>query len=442
VKPYDPAPALHIQDELHLLQEELGAFAGHYETLIRHCEAAVGGLPSKVIAATATIEGFENQVRHLYGVKDARRFPGRGYDRMRSFYAEPDWDENAHPKTARIFVALKSPSLPPADASAFCTEILQAEIGNLFANPHLALAFLTDAKTSDDVEALLRHYSTTLNYVGSLAKGSRVRQALEEVASKVRPGARDLNVEYHSSRSSSAEVANVVHRVESPPVWSDESFLDALVATSMISHGVDLERINLMTMDGVPEETAEYIQASSRSGRRHVGIVVVVLAGFSIRASSIYHRFLEYHQHLDRMVSPVPVNRFAKYAAQRTLPGVVLGLVYGLHAAQSGKSGLNNRNDVVDLVDKLGPAFMDEVKRAYSLGQGIYDPRLEQALEGVLRRQLGIIEMSIRNSTEKKVKDAVRPVPMTSLRDVESGVPFWPDQCDSRLLTFVQRTRD
>lgn len=442
VKPYDPAPALHIQDELHLLQEELGAFAGHYETLVRHCEAAVGGMPSKVIAATATIEGFESQVRHLYGVKDARRFPGRGYDRMRSFYAEPDKDLEGHPKTARIFVAFKSPSLSPADASATCTQILQTEIGNLFKNPHVVLAMTQDAKTEEDVQALLRHYSTTLNYVGSLAKGSRVRTALEGVASTVRPGERDLNVEYHSSRSSSAEVAAVVHRVEDPPAWTDESFLDALVATSMISHGVDLERVNLMTMDGVPEETAEYIQASSRSGRRHVGLVVVVLSNFSLRANSIYHRFIEYHHHLDRMVSPVPVNRFAKYAAQRTLPGIAVGLLYGVHAAISGNSKLNLRADAVELLKSLGPKFLAEVKQAYSLGDDIYDSRLEKALAGVLEHQLGMVEMSIRNSTDKHVKDAVRPHPMTSLRDVEAGVPFWPDHGDDRLLTFIHRKKD
>ena len=119
-------------------------------------------------------------------------------------------------------------------------------------------------------------------------------------------------------------------------IWqeiAESGFLDALVATSMISHGVDLERVNLMTMDGVPEETAEYIQASSRSGRRHVGLVVVVLSGFSLRTNSIYHRFIEYHQHLDRMVSPVPVNRFAKYAAGRTLPGIALGLIYEIGRA-------------------------------------------------------------------------------------------------------------
>ncbi|WP_411878570.1 helicase-related protein [Polaromonas sp. YR568] len=443
VEPKDPAPALHIQDELHLLQEELGAFAGHYETLIRYCEGAVSGLPSKVIAATATIEGFEHQVRHLYGVKDARRFPGRGYDKVRSFYAEPELDSDGGAKTARMFVAFKSPSMPPADASAFCTEILHTEICSLFLNPHIALAFLRDAKAPEDVVKLLKYYSTTLNYVSSLAKGSRVKQALSDVASKLRPeGSRELNVEYHSSRSSSAEVADLVHRVETPPKWENEAFLDALVATNMISHGVDLERVNLMTMDGVPEETAEYIQASSRSGRKHIGLVIVVLAGFSMRATSIYHRFLEYHQHLDRMVSPVPVNRFAKYAAQRTLPGVALGLIYGLHAVQSGRSNLNKRNEVALLLRDLGPTFFEQIKEAYSLGNKVYDARLEGALSATLNQKLGIVQLSIQNSHERNVKDAIRPTPMTSLRDVEAGVPFWADAADSRLLTFVQKTRE
>jgi hypothetical protein len=295
------------------------------------------------------------------------------------------------------------------------------------------------------VATLLNYYSTTLNYVGSLSRGSRVSEALQQSAAKIRPSqaavSRDLSVEYHSSRSTSAEVANLVHRVENPPRWDDVAFLDALVATNMISHGVDLERVNLMTMDGVPEETAEYIQASSRSGRKHVGIVIVVLAGYSLRATSIYHRFMEYHQHLDRMVSPVPVNRFAKYAAQRTLPGVALGLLYGKHAASTGNSGLNKRNEVAQLLARLGPAFFQEAQRAYFLGQSVYDDRLERSLTETLRDQLDVFEMSVRNSHEQNVRDAVRPQPMMSLRDVEAGVPFWA-QADSRLLAFVQKTRE
>lgn len=442
VTPYDPSPALHIQDELHLLQEELGAFAGHYETLIRYCERELSHYPSKVIAATATIEGFDRQVRHLYGVRVARRFPGRGYDKHATFYARPEHDAAGTAKTARFFVAFKSASMAPADASARCTQILHDEIARLFEAPEQALDIVPDATTYEDVRSLLTFYSTTLNYVSSLTRGSRICEALQSEATRSRvSGRRDLTVEYHSSRSTSAEVADLVHRVEAPPQWEDDAFLDALVATNMISHGVDLERINLMTMDGVPDQTAEYIQASSRSGRRHVGLVVVVLSGFSLRASSIYHRFIEYHQHLERMVAPVPVNRFAKYAAQRTVPGVALGLVYGKHAAQSGNSRLNKRNEVVQLLTRVGSAFGNELRQAYFLGEGVYDGGLEQGLSETLNAQLDIVELSIRNSHEANVRDAVRPAPMRSLRDVEAGVPFWPEG-DARLLTYVQKARE
>lgn len=444
VSPKDPSPALHIQDELHLLQEELGAFAGHYETLIRFCEKSLSTRPSKVIAATATIEGFERQVQHLYGTKGARRFPGRGYDKYSNFYAGPDLDESRSEKTARLFVAFKSASLNPADASAKVTEILQGEVTHLMENPHFALAILKDARSPEDVHALLQYYTTTLNYVGSLARGSRVRQALEDSTRRVRgTGGRDLNVEYTSSRTTSAEVVSVVHRIENPPTWDDASFLDALVATNMISHGVDLERINLMTMDGVPEETAEYIQASSRSGRRHVGAVIVVLAEYSLRAASIYHRFLEYHEHLDRMVSPVPVNRFAKYAAERTLPGITIGLLYGLHAAREHDVTLNKRHAAVKVIDGLGAEFVNQIRGSYALGQKIYDSRLEHALTETLDEGAQRMRMHLHGSHESSAKDALRPAPMMSLRDVEGTVPFWPDpDGDPSLLIFIERTRE
>jgi hypothetical protein len=236
-------------------------------------------------------------------------------------------------------------------------------------------------------------------------------------------------------------VADLVHRVQTPPQWNDAAFLDAVVATAMISHGVDLERFNLMVMDGIPAETAEYIQASSRSGRKHVGMVVVVLPAFSIRATSIYHRFLEYHEHLERMVSPVPVNRFAKYAARRTLPGIVMGLVYGRHAAETGDQKLKERHTADAMLQTMGPAVLDELRGAYALGQGVYDKNLELGLDQTLAEQLDIVEGSIRTSQEKNLRDAIRPTPMRSLRDVEVGVPFWPD-VDYTVLQVVKKVKD
>ena len=443
VTPYDPAPAFHVQDELHLLQEELGAFAGHYETLVRYCEADLSQRPPKIIAATATIEGFEHQMRHLYGLRGARRFPGRGYDRYESFYAEAERDLDGLPRTGRIFAAFRTTSIHQADAASLCTEILQAEVDRILSKPSDALLWLPDATTEDDVRALMSFYTTTLNYVGSLARGSRVNQRLESAATKLRPGiGRDMTIEYHSSRSSSADVGALVHKVENPPPWDDASFLDAVVATNMISHGVDLERFNLMTLDGVPEETAEYIQASSRSGRKHVGLVCVVLPAYSLRASSIYHRFREYHAHLDRMVSPVPVNRFAKYAVLRTLPGITIGLLYGKYAVREQDQNVKKRHQALRLIAAAGqPAFFEEIKRAYALGQGIYDAGLENSLKATLEDGFERVYGSIYGSHEPNVRDAVRPAPMTSLRDVEIGVPFQPDT-DWRLLQWLQNGRE
>ena len=232
-----------------------------------------------------------------------------------------------------------------------------------------------------------------------------------------------------------------MHKIENPPGWEDAAFLDALVATSMISHGVDLERVNIMVMDGVPEETAEYIQASSRSGRRHVGLVVVVLADYVLRSASIYHRFIEYHQHLDRMVSPVPVNRFAKYAAERTLPGIAVGLLYGLHIPRDPEADLSKRVWAEKLISALGGTFLMELHESYFLGAGVYDARLEAALAAIVDIGASKVKMHLQGSQDEKTVDALRPRPMSSLRDVDLAIPFWP-KGGHNLLTFIERTRE
>jgi len=83
----DPTPALWIQDELHLVREELGVFAGHYHTLMAELAVGAGHESSKVIAATATIEQFEDQLSQVYG-RTPRMFPTGGGTLERSFYTE------------------------------------------------------------------------------------------------------------------------------------------------------------------------------------------------------------------------------------------------------------------------------------------------------------------------------------------------------------------
>jgi Helicase conserved C-terminal domain len=442
VIPHDPSPALHIQDELHLLQQELGAFAGHYETLVRSCEQQVGTRPAKTIAATATIEGYEHQIRQIYGVPNARRFPARGYSLLDTFYTSPDFDTDGPEeriKTARIYVAFRPPHLHAADAASLCVRHIHEELNRLFANPYDAAAWLPMARTEDAVRDLLYFYSTTLTYVGSKSRGVRIRQALDRDAGRLRPGqSRDLNTEFLSGDSTLAAIADVVRRIEDPPAWSEESHLDATVATSIISHGVDVERFNLMVMDSIPEETADYIQASSRSGRRHVGLILTTLASYSLRASSIYHRFTEYHRHLERLVSPVSVNRFAKFATQRTSSGIFAGILLGRYGAILHNQQLRERrvtaeflnpNTVSQLPQQLSRLEIDQAMReAYALDQNIYPEGLELRMRQILGDQIDQFLHLIAGSRKRWLTEVLQPTPMTSLRDVDVGVRFRPDE--------------
>jgi hypothetical protein len=453
---HDPAPSLHIQDELHLLQEELGAFAGHYETMVRANEAASSGRPAKVIAATATIAGYAHQARQIYGVREVRRFPNRGYALSQTFYSileKQPGVADAPPKVARIFTAFRPPFLRPADAAARCAEILHEAINQLQGDPMAAISTvgLMDAATAEEVRTLLAYYSRTLTYVGKKDSGIRICQRLEQNSTKdgsgLRPGGtRELNVSYLSAHSTLKEIAATIKRAESTTPWAAANHLDATVATHVISHGVDVEYYNLMFLERIPEQISDYIQVASRSGRQHIGLILAVLPRYSLRASSIYDRFSEFHRHLDRMVLPVPVNRFAKAAAARSFPGVLLGALYGRHlAALTGTRAQQLRLVVRGMSAGLGALTRDSLHTAlrasYALDDHIYDTSLETQMgDGVEQSWQGFL-YEVRHPQHDDLTKVFDPKPMSSLRDVDITVPFRPDNTSmgyQDLLWFEQ----
>jgi len=447
IQPYDPGPSIHVQDELHLLQEELGAFAGHYETMIRANESAVSGLPPKIVAATATIEGYVRQAQELYGVANVRRFPNRGYDLFETFYTTADIDPNdaSRVKTMRVFAAFRPPHLAAADAATLCVELLHQNINELQSDPYgtVVRLGLEDARTPEELSRLLDYYSSTLSYVGKRDSGIRMYKSLEmrgcQETGGLRPGnQRDLNVEYLSSHSTLREISETVKRLEADVSWQSDQFLDATVATDVIGHGVDVERFNLMILERVPEQIAAYIQISSRSGRRHVGLVISVLPSHSLRANSLYDRFVQFHEHLDRMVTPIPVNRFAQAAVARTFPGIALGTLYGRCYPILSQLGEEAKLKFVSRELRPGGGsptspinkenFAEQLFEAYSIGRGIYDPSLEEMMKEVILQSYRRFLTDVNNPCHKKLPQAFAVPPMTSLRDVDIPVGFRPDE--------------
>jgi hypothetical protein len=442
---HDPAPALHVQDELHLLQQELGTFAGHYATMLRAAEKMGNGLPSKIIAATATIEGYAHQARQVYGVASAARFPGRDRHRTDTFYTQLLTDAHGRPQIARVFLAFQPPQLTAIDAATLCTTILHAIVAQLYQNPYAAIitAGLKDAQTADAVHTLLSRYDTAVTYVGTKHSGTRIAEALERtsIPKAAQGGADDLAVRFLSGDTPFGEIAKTVDDLIDAPPWSDANHLDSLVATSVISHGVDVSRLNLLIMDHVPD-VPEYIQASSRSGRRHVGLVVAVLPRLSARASSIYQRFQEFHTQLERRIGPVPINRFAKDALARTFPGVVLGALFSQHLRQAGHA--------VDVDTIYGPlatlplaTVVALAEAAYGLGQGIYAPMLEAQARAQIADEAALLVAALarqRATRQIYLRDAFEPPPMRSLRDVDVALPFaLDDAVDERDLRPFRR---
>lgn len=327
---HDPAPALQVQDELHLLEEELGTFNAHYETLMEELQRSFGTKkPAKLLAATATIEAYDAQVQHLYA-RNARVFPSPGWELGESFYTTTINDAR------RLYVGALPFRPDPAEFGEKVQEMLHLEVMRLQDDAPNAIE--TIGLPHRDVEWLeeqLFLFELTLGYVNRKQDGDRISGLLKTLAQRERD-IDPLAVEVLIGDSSLSEIADALERIDDETLdnTARDQRLRAIVATSIVSHGVDIDRLNLMIVNGMTNDTASYIQASSRAGRTHVGLVIVGYDRRKARDLSFYRHFLKYHEFIDRLIAPVPVNRFAKFAAKRTVPGVLSTLLIQVYGRQ------------------------------------------------------------------------------------------------------------
>lgn len=124
--------------------------------------------------------------------------------------------------------------------------------------------------------------------------------------------------------------------------------IDILFSTNMISVGVDIPRLGLMLMHGHPRTTSEYIQATSRVGRRHPGLVTTVYNHAKSKDRSIYEMFKNYHQSFYRYVEAVSVTPFSSGARSRALPAIFISLAkyFGINKPQLSDN--NHDNDALN----------------------------------------------------------------------------------------------
>ncbi|MBC1238206.1 helicase-related protein [Nostoc sp. 2RC] len=357
--PVDPGIPLIFQDELHLLREELGTFDGHYEALIDAIHQERGANRPKILAATATIEGAEQQIRHLYW-RELSQFPVRGPAQGRSFYA------NEHSLyITRGFVGLRPTAANALDATMALILALRTELEIIRNEPtKYKVEYGLGSLTDDQFLRLVDEHDLCCTYVNSKNDGSDIRRSInEQVKAVLREqfGEDKANAMLPEAITLSGDdgidvVKEVLKQMETPQINlkpDDPERLSDVVATSLISHGVDIDRLNLMLFYGWPSTTAEYIQASSRAGRTVPGLVFILFRPQRARERAIFDYFVKAHEYLDQMVEAVPIDRFAHNALYRTAFGLLLGRLLHIDApaARPGKQEI----DIADLdkIDKL-----------------------------------------------------------------------------------------
>ncbi|RMH46275.1 MAG: hypothetical protein D6694_03720 [Gammaproteobacteria bacterium] len=428
----DPSPTLQIQDELHLLREELGAFDGHYETFLDTYQQRRQGVRTKIIAATATIEEYENQVVHLYDRK-ARRFPVPGPELGESFYATTLRDD-----TRRLFVGIMPHNYTHINAVVRLAELFHREVEDLRREPERAInrLHLTSVTTADEFLEILSNYEVFVTYLLSKREGDRLNQSFEGQLNRELTESNYTEVINKSiiGETPFSEVAAILEELEKPALNFGRR-LRSLTATSTISHGVDVERLNYLCFFGMPRQTAEYIQTSSRVGRDHPGVVLVCFNPARERDQSHYHFFLKYHEYLDRLVEPAPVNRWSKFSVQRTIPGLFMAALlndYNLSVGGRGKESLYFSKKVRQLIEsrQIRPddliVYLKDAYRTAGRDAG-------QEFETVIERKVNEYVDMLRNPQKNFTSDNLTDQPMQSLRDVDEQLEIYLGR-DSRLL--------
>ena len=332
-------PELIIRDELHLISGPLGTMVGLYETAVdflSRVERESGTVVrSKILASTATIRRAKQQVRQLYD-RDLQVFPPSGLSAKDSFFAREiathDKEGNAGDfEAGRLYVGIN------ASGSSSKTLLVRVYAGLL----HAGLGHLVDPAIANSGDP----YGTLVGYFNSMrALGGAKRLVEDDVALRrlYYLSRRDQTVygnaklekrnisgaEELTSRLASWQIPPLLKRLdvtfprpakgEKNKIWP----VDVLLATNMISVGVDIDRLGLMVCTGQPKTTAEYIQATSRVGRQHPGLVATMYNWVSPRDISHYERFKSYHAALYRYVEPISVTPFSSRALDRGLHGM------------------------------------------------------------------------------------------------------------------------
>jgi len=408
-------PSYRLQDELHLLRDSLGAVDAHYEALFDGLQEELCGCRPKILASSATLEGYETQVDVLYR-RDGRVFPQQGPSTDEGFWT------SSSDELMRKYIAIAPRGLTIEFVIDRMATEMQNAVRSLLSDPAAVCADIgvPETKALD----LLRLYGTQVVYGNTLRDLDAIQRSI--TSGQIRPAdGKRLNHAILTGRTDFQDVAKILERLEKPEDDPEER-IHLITASSMMSHGVDIDRLNVMVMAGLPLGSAEFIQATARVGRRHPGIVFVIHKIGRERDAGVFRSFDKFVMQGDRFIEPIPITRKSRRVLERTISGLQLARILAIHEPKAGKS-LYTVTALRALITS-GDLVIAREREAVMKYLGIdaaEDAKLAQDLERWFDRfERNIIKShpDIKSGTDAAGK------PMISLRDVEEQIPIFLDR--------------
>ncbi|MCQ2113559.1 MAG: helicase [Bacteroidaceae bacterium] len=406
-------PDLIIQDELHLLLGPLGSAVSLFEcaidklcTRVEKINGQLIKVRPKIISSTATTRNTELQIRALYD-RNVNIFPHNGTDYDDSFFAFYRREEKDH---AVSFISKrKYMGIMPTGRTQMTTQMRLAAIILV----HRAI-FERDHINESGFEYAVDNYYSTISYFNSLKEvGKTDAQFFTEYSKYVRRlfkrvmrngnllecfyAMGDLKESELSGRLSGQEVNEKFAEVgqnwtletrlphKQKDVWTRGTTPpDYILATNMISVGLDVSRFNTIIMNSMPRNIAEYIQASSRVARKEEGLVITLHNPFRSRDVSHFEKFREFHEKLYYYVEPISITPFSQKSVEKYLPLYLAAIVRHTFIELADRTGAkkiiddNNKQEIRNIVIDYFTQRYERTRKLETIEKGLLTEELKE----------------------------------------------------------------
>ena len=230
---------------------------------------------------------------------------------------------------------------------------------------------LQGAKELDAAPAVKDPYWTTVGYFCSLRDlGGAIVRVQDDVRVLIEtlgglPGSKGpRNPESPLELTSRVDEQGLVAtRAQLGETLETGKAVDSVLCSNMISVGLDIPRLSLMFMLGQPKTTAEYIQASSRVGRKYPGLVFMLYSPTRSRDRSFYEHFQRYHGSFYAEVEATSVTPFASRARERALHAAFVIIARHTVAELSGDKGARAFDPESEAIQSIRTYLLDRFSR-------------------------------------------------------------------------------